>query len=106
MRILVAGIGLALVVATMTPPPAMAEDKIFPPGTECANLPTIADRLLCGRQELRRGEQPENVPAPPYDGYIRDEGSVPPPSTPDNIIVPPPPQTAPATGAPGAEQPQ
>ncbi len=48
---------------------ASAEDKIYPPGTDCANQPTIAERLLCGRQGFRRQsgtsvEQPKEVPAP------------------------------------------
>jgi hypothetical protein len=33
---------------------ASAQTKIYPPGSDCANQPTIAERLLCGRQEFRR----------------------------------------------------
>jgi hypothetical protein len=48
---------------------AAAQTKIYPPDTDCANLPTIAERLLCGRQEFRREhglsvEQPTIVPGP------------------------------------------
>jgi hypothetical protein len=48
---------IAIVVAAgILLPAAVAsgEDRIYPPGTDCANLPTIAERLLCGRQEFRR----------------------------------------------------
>jgi hypothetical protein len=49
---------------------ALGEDKIYPPGTDCANQPTIAERLLCGRQEFRRQsgvstEQPAPLPEQP-----------------------------------------
>jgi len=33
---------------------AVAQTKIYPEGTDCANQSTIAERLLCGRQEFRR----------------------------------------------------
>jgi hypothetical protein len=33
---------------------AVAQTKIYPEGTDCANQATIAERLLCGRQEFRR----------------------------------------------------
>jgi hypothetical protein len=54
------------------PAVASAESKIYPPGTDCANQPTIAERLLCGRQEFRREqgvsvEQPNAVPPAPSD---------------------------------------
>jgi hypothetical protein len=54
------------------PVAASAEDKIYPPGTDCANQPTIAERLLCGRQEFRRQsgtsvEQPMEVPPSQQD---------------------------------------
>ncbi len=44
----------ALIGFSALPVAASAEDKIYPPGTDCANQPTIAERLLCGRQEFRR----------------------------------------------------
>jgi len=73
---------IALIVAT--PAIVATADTIYPPGTECANLPTIAERLLCGRQELKRGDaatQQPNVPPPPYDGYSPDpDAAQPPPS--------------------------
>ena len=55
-----------------SPGAVSAEDKIYPPGTDCANQPTIAERLLCGRQEYRRQhgisvQQPEQVPPAPQD---------------------------------------
>jgi len=60
------------VAASILPVVASAEDKIYPPGTDCANQPTIAERLLCGRQELRRQqdisvEQPQGTPPLPVD---------------------------------------
>ena len=60
---------------------AMA-DPVYPPGTGCANLPTIAARLICGRQELKRGDaaaREPNVPPPPYDGYSPDPDAAQPP---------------------------
>jgi hypothetical protein len=33
---------------------AVAQTKIYPEGTDCASQPTLAERLLCGRQEFRR----------------------------------------------------
>jgi len=46
---------VAAIAGVLTMPVvASAEDKIYPPGTDCANQPTIAERLLCGRQEFRR----------------------------------------------------
>ncbi|GAB2175800.1 hypothetical protein [Dongia sp. agr-C8] len=45
----------AAVAGIMTMPgTATAQSKIYPPDTDCANQPTIAERLLCGRQEFRR----------------------------------------------------
>ena len=57
----------ALAGFSALPIAASAEDKIYPPGTDCANQPTIAERLLCGRQEFRRQsgtsvEQPMEAP--------------------------------------------
>jgi hypothetical protein len=47
---------LAAVVAGLLNVPgiAAAQTKIYPEGTDCANQATIAERLLCGRQEFRR----------------------------------------------------
>jgi hypothetical protein len=71
--------GTVLAVAVALPVAASAQDKVYPPGTECANLGTIAERLLCGRQELRRGDSAveRNVSPPPYDGYIPGEDAAP-----------------------------
>jgi len=93
---------LPLVAAMLAAAPVAwaRADTVYPPGTECANLPTIADRLLCGRQELKRGDavtrQP-NVPPPPYDGYSPDpDAAQPPPSGTTN----PPPLVLPNTNSP------
>jgi len=61
-------------IATM-PVLAAAQTKIYPPGTDCANQPTIAERLLCGRQEFRREhglsvEQPTVVPQESVPGFV------------------------------------
>jgi hypothetical protein len=76
------GTCIALVLAVVPMAAAMA-DETYPPGTECANLRTIAERLLCGRQELKRGDagvqQQQNVPPPPYDGYSPDPDEAQPP---------------------------
>src|SRR5215471_18519215 len=76
---------LALALAVLPIPTALA-DETYPPGTECANLRTIAERLLCGRQELKRGDssvqEQKNVPPPPYDGWSPDpDQAQPPPGT-------------------------
>jgi hypothetical protein len=67
----------------LAPVAAAVADETYPPGTECANLRTIAERLLCGRQELRRGDaavqEQKNVPPPPYDGYSADPDQAQPP---------------------------
>jgi hypothetical protein len=65
----IAGIAGVLAIPAL----ASAQSKIYPPGTDCANQPTIAERLLCGRQEFRRhsgtaAEQPTESPAAPLDG--------------------------------------
>lgn len=90
---------VALIVAA-APVPVTA-DTVYPPGTECANLPTIAGRLLCGRQELKRGDaaarQP-SVPAPPYDGYSPDPDAAQPP--PNGTTNTPPPLVLPNTNSP------
>jgi len=88
----------AMLAMSLLPGAAQAEDKIYPPGTECANLPTIAERLLCGRQEFRRNDPAsrENVPAPPYDGYVPDEElapDVPATVAPPGVAPPPSPGT-------------
>ena len=73
---------LAITLATLST--AAKADETYPPGTECANLRTIAERLLCGRQELQRGDAAtkQNVPPPPYDGYSPDpDQAQPPPGT-------------------------
>jgi hypothetical protein len=61
-------ITIALTAALLVLPvaAASAQTKIYPPGTDCANLPTIGERLLCGRQEFRRqSETSVPQPAPP-----------------------------------------
>jgi hypothetical protein len=70
---------------------AAAQTKIYPPGTDCANLPTIAERLLCGRQEFRREhglsvERPMTVPQGSVPGSV--PGSA---DEPDPIPQPMPP---------------
>jgi len=47
---------MAATIAGLLSPPgiATAQTKIYPEGTDCANQPTLAERLLCGRQEFRR----------------------------------------------------
>ncbi len=82
---------LALLVTSGVPIGAASADQIYPPGTECANLPTISARLLCGRQELKRGDaaaQQQDVPAPPYDGYSADPDQAQP--VPGTAITPAP----------------
>jgi hypothetical protein len=56
---------LALAAGMVVLPLAAAsgQSKIYPPGTDCANQPTIAERLLCGRQEFRRQSE-TSVPQP------------------------------------------
>jgi hypothetical protein len=90
---------IALVVAAIAFVPALAQadDVTYPPGTECANLPTLSARLVCGRQELRRGDPAakaqQNVPPPPYDGYIEDQDQDDDSATPPAGLVPAPPVT-------------
>jgi hypothetical protein len=51
---------------------ALAQTKVYPPGTDCANQPTIAERLLCGRQQFRRES---GMPLPPASPDLpRDDG--------------------------------
>ena len=72
-----------LAIAVALPMSAALADQTYPPGTECANLRTIAERLLCGRQELKRGDatvqEQKNVPPPPYDGWSPDPDQAQPP---------------------------
>ena len=82
MTIRTSSIALALAVSAFAPALASADDVTYPPGTNCANLPTLSARLVCGRQELRRDDPAsrENVTPPPYDGYSPDpEQAQPPP---------------------------
>ena len=68
------------ILSTM-PMIALGQTKIYPPGTDCANLPTIAERLLCGRQEFRRQSGMPLPPASPDlprgDGVARPETMAP-----------------------------
>ena len=85
---------LAIVIAALSMAvPIAAADETYPPGTECANLRTIAERLLCGRQELKRNDaavqEQKNVPPPPYDGYSPDpDQAQPPPSGTSSTATP------------------
>jgi hypothetical protein len=61
---------LAAAILAVPATAVSGQTKIYPPGTDCANLPTIAERLLCGRQEFRRQsgvstQQPTAVPPQP-----------------------------------------
>jgi len=88
---------LALVAAILAvpSPAAFAQAKVYPPGTDCANLPTIAERLLCGRQEFRRQsgtvtqQQPAETPPPPLGNGL-PESRVPPTVAPPtmNAVAP------------------
>jgi hypothetical protein len=83
---------------------AAAQTKIYPPGTDCANLPTIAERLLCGRQEFRREhglsvEQPTIVP----QGSVDEPDPIPQPMPPAELQSPseqPQPMQQPNTASP------
>ena len=77
---------LGALLLAASPMATASADQVYPPGTECANLRTIAERLLCGRQELKRGDaavgQQQNISPPPYDGYSPDpDQAQPPPGT-------------------------
>jgi hypothetical protein len=89
---------LAAAVAGLVSAPGMtaAQTKIYPEGTDCANQRTIAERLLCGRQEFRR-EHGLSVVQP----TIVPQGSVPEASVPDGSIQEPDP--IPAQPTPPAE---
>jgi hypothetical protein len=72
---------------------AAAQTKIYPPGTDCANLPTIAERLLCGRQEFRREhglsvEQPTIVPQGSVPGSADEPDPIPQPMPPAALQPP------------------
>jgi hypothetical protein len=72
---------------------AAAKTKIYPPGTDCANLPTIAERLLCGRQEFRREhglsvEQPTIVPQGSVPGSVDEPDPIPQPMPPAELQPP------------------
>ena len=90
----------ALVGFSALPIAASAEDKIYPPGSDCANQPTIAERLLCGRQEFRRQsdtsvEQPMEKP-PSLEG----RGPALPDSPPVHNELTPQQQLVPRTSSP------
>jgi hypothetical protein len=81
----------ALVGVAILPAVAAAQTKIYPPGSDCANQPTIAERLLCGRQEFRREhglsvEQPTIVPP----GSVRQPEPLPEPPMPPSQVSPTP----------------
>jgi hypothetical protein len=93
---------VAAIAGVLTMPVvASAEDKIYPPGTDCANQPTIAERLLCGRQEFRRQsgtavEQPTETP-PPLD---EERPFSDPPAPPADLRPPDQPTYLPRTSSP------
>jgi hypothetical protein len=99
---------LALVASAFLPHFASAQDADYPPGTECANEPTIAKRLLCGRVELRRGDPAakQNAPAPPYDGYSPDPDSAQPPPNNSPTMPTLTPATNPPAGGSATTQPE
>jgi hypothetical protein len=83
----------AVIVALWVATAVAAADETYPPGTECANLRTIAERLLCGRQELKRNDaavqEQKNVAPPPYDGYSSDPDQAQPPTSGTSSTVTP-----------------
>ena len=84
------------------PAVASAQNKIYPPGTDCANQPTIAERLLCGRQEFRRQqgssvEQPNQAAPAPLD---EDRPFPDQPTSPTDLQPPPAQQSLPRTSSP------
>ncbi len=92
----------ALLLAALPATEAVA-DQVFPPGTECANLPTIAERLLCGQQELKRGDaatQRPNPQPPPYDGWSPDPDQAQPPPNMQSVPPQAPSDTSPQSGQP------
>jgi hypothetical protein len=66
------GAGAAVLAATLCG--ALAQTKTYPPGTDCASQPTIAERLLCGRQEFRRQSGASFEPSSPAPDPSRDDG--------------------------------
>jgi hypothetical protein len=86
---------LAAAVAGLLSAPgiASAQTKIYPPGTDCANQPTIAERLLCGRQEFRREHglsvvQPTIVPEDSVPGSVDEPDPIPQPKPPAELQAP------------------
>jgi hypothetical protein len=88
----------ALVGVLALPAIASAQSKIYPPGTDCGNQPTLAERLHCGRQEFRRQqgmsvEQPSvTAPAPLDEDRPFPETPAPPAElrpAPNQMQVPP-----------------
>jgi hypothetical protein len=72
---------------------AAAQSKIYPPGTACANLATIAERLLCGRQEYRREQglsvvQPTIVPEGSAPASVDEPDPIPAPPAPAELVPP------------------
>lgn len=86
-------LAVLLVGVVTMPVVAAAQTKIYPPGTDCANLPTIAERLLCGRQEFRRQhglsvEQPTIVPQGSVPGTVDEPEPFPQQPMPQPELVP------------------
>jgi hypothetical protein len=85
---------LAVAMAGLLSAPglAVAQTKIYPEGTDCANQRTIAERLLCGRQEFRREHglsvvQPTIVPEGSVPGgSIREPEPIPAQPTPPAVL--------------------
>jgi len=86
-----AGLTVSLLLTPMVA--ASGQSKIYPPGTDCANLPTIAERLLCGRQEFRREQGVSNTRPAPLDESGKIEGRPPLPTAdetaPRELSLPP-----------------
>lgn len=76
--LLFAGLTATIMLTPMVA--ASGQSRIYTPGTDCANQPTIAARLLCGRQEFRREQGLSNTQPAPLDESGRIEGQVPLPS--------------------------
>jgi hypothetical protein len=82
----------AIVAAGMLLPSAVAsaQSKVYPPGTDCANQATIAERLLCGRQEFRRQSEtalPQPAPQPGIDRIPDEEAPASSPVDEDAIMA-------------------